>query len=80
MEVFPTIRSLVDAWPSRKDFAADVGVTIDRVQKWAQGNPIPARFWARMIRAAVARGIPLTADHLVQLHDEVEDARPEAAA
>jgi len=78
MIAFDSIRALIDTWPSRKEFAADVGVKVDRVQKWAQTGSIPARFHGRIIRAGALRGVVVTADDLVSLHD-VSDMKDRAA-
>lgn len=65
-----SIKLLIDRWPSRKDLAADIGVSLDRVHKWAQTESIPARFHARILRAATLREIAISADDLVRLHDD----------
>lgn len=80
MEQISTIRDLIDAWPSRKEFAADMGVSVERVQKWAQLGTIRPRFWARIIRHGLVRAIPVTADDLVRMHDEGDAPESERAA
>ena len=77
MEHIPTIKQLIDLWPTRKVLAEDVGASKDRVDKWAQTGSIPAKFHARVIRAAGSRGFAVTADDLVRLHDQTSG---EAAA
>jgi DNA-binding transcriptional regulator YiaG len=72
-----SIRTLIELWPTRKELAADLGVTTDRVHKWAQGNTIPAKFHLSVIRSANRRNLPVTADLLARLHDDA--ARDEAA-
>lgn len=68
-----SIRALIDAWPSRAALASEIDVSTARVHKWAKHGAIPARFHARILRAAVPRGFAVTAEDLVRLHD-----RPEA--
>jgi hypothetical protein len=74
-----SIRSVIDLWPTRRDMAADMQVSTDRVHKWAKANAIPARFHLRVIEAATARGFPVTADLLVQLHHAETSSEAEAA-
>ena len=74
MSCIITIKSLIDLWPNRKDLADEISVSVDRVHKWAQTDSIPARFHARILRAAEARGFCVSADDLVRLHDRPEQA------
>jgi len=62
-----TFGELIALWPSRAEFAADLGVQLARVHKWAQNNSIPAVFWLRLLNAAAEREIAATADLLVKL-------------
>ena len=70
-----SIKALIDLWPARKDLAADIDVSLDRVHKWAQTGAIPARFWGRVLKAALARGFEISSDDLVRLHDLPEGER-----
>ncbi|HCZ00155.1 MAG: hypothetical protein A3D16_12250 [Rhodobacterales bacterium RIFCSPHIGHO2_02_FULL_62_130] len=70
MTEISSIKLLIDRWPNRKDLAADIGVSPDRVHKWAQTESIPARFHARILRAASLREISISAEDLVRLHDD----------
>lgn len=63
-----TIRAVIDLWATRRDLATDVGVTQDRVHKWAQAGAIPAKYHFGMIAAGQARGFDITADLLTRLH------------
>lgn len=76
MGTFASIRDVIAAWPTRRDLASDLGTTVDRVHKWAVTGTIPARYHARILRAAATRCIALTADDLVRVHDvgDAEDA------
>lgn len=75
MNSIATIKDLIDLWPARRDLAADIGVSLDRVHKWAQAQSIPARFHRRVLESAAVRGFSVTADDLVRLHDQPnEDA------
>ena len=68
MDKLDCIKNLIDMWPSRRVLADEVGVNTDRVHKWALNNAIPAGFHARVIERGVARGFPIDADLIVQLH------------
>lgn len=68
MNSFSTIKSLIDEWPTRRALAEDVGVSADRVHKWAASNAIPASFHASVIAHGVARGIAIDAETMVRLH------------
>ncbi|SFR40614.1 hypothetical protein SAMN04488005_1528 [Yoonia tamlensis] len=63
-----TIKDLIDLWPFRRTLADEVGVSADRVHKWALSNAIPAAFHAQVIQCGVARGFPIDADLIVRLH------------
>ena len=63
-----TIHALVALWPTRKDLAVDLGVPVDRVQKWPQVGSIPSKYHQAIIDAGVARGFPLSAKLIVRLH------------
>jgi len=63
-----TTKDLIDMWPSRRALADEVGVSADRVHKWALSNAIPSGFHAWVIQLGVARGFPVDADLIVKLH------------
>lgn len=63
-----TVKSLIDEWPTRRALAEDVGVSADRVHKWAASNAIPASFHAIVIKKGVDRGICIDAETMVRLH------------
>lgn len=68
-------KAIIDLWPTRAAMAAALTVagdvvTKERVDKWAQRGVIPSRYWARVIVAALAGGVALTADDLVAAHDQ----------
>lgn len=71
MTEISSIKNVIGLWPSRKVLADEIETTVGRVNKWAQTGSIPARFHARLLRSAVARGIHLTAEDLTRLHDIV---------
>jgi hypothetical protein len=52
---------IIGLWPSRNAFAADVGVLRNTVDKWAARGWIPGRAIPRVMIAAEARCIRLTA-------------------
>jgi hypothetical protein len=54
---FESHKAIIDAWPSRADLAADMGVSYDTVKKWHQRNSIPSHWWTRLVRHAIKRDI-----------------------
>lgn len=69
MNTCKTVRNLIDQWPVRRDLASDLGVTVDRVNKWVRVESIPARYHAGLLRAAWRRGYSVSAEDLVRMHD-----------
>lgn len=79
MSTLTSICTVIDLWPTRRDMAADIGVSTDRVHKWAKANAIPARFHLRVLEAATRRAFPVSAELLVQLHHAAVTSDAEAA-
>ena len=76
MEQLLTFRDVIDRWPSRIDFARDLGVKLDRVHKWAQpGGNIRAEFFLRITQMAEQRGLVVTADDLCRIAEAEAAAR-----
>lgn len=67
MEQISTPRDLVSLWPSRAEFADDLGVSVERVHKWAQQGGIRAEFFQSILAAAVRRGLAVTAEDLCRI-------------
>jgi ribosomal protein S16 len=78
MSTLNSIRAVIDLWPTRKDLAVDLCLNTDRIHKWAQVGAIPAKYHLALINAGAARGFPISADLLAQLHAVADSA--EAAA
>lgn len=53
----PSVAELVALWPSRPDFAADVGVKIGLVNSWVHRGVIPDLYWLAISDGAQRRGI-----------------------
>ena len=64
----PDVRSIIANWPTRQDFARDVGQPVGRVHKWARNNAIPAWHQQRVLEACVARGLEVTGDDIIAMH------------
>jgi hypothetical protein len=72
-----TIKELINLWPNRALLAGDLNavaplgrrVSVDQVHKWAANQSIPPRYQARFLSAARLRGLDVTAEQLVALHD-----------
>ena len=69
-----TVKSIIDGFPSRRQLADILGVSVARVQKWAQGGAIPAAFHAEFIEAAQAHDLPVDADMITRLHRRTDRA------
>lgn len=73
-----SISEIVQLWPSRAAFRADVmaqlqgcdvrPLTADQVNKWAQDHPIRAVYHQAVVAAAQLRGFPVSAALLARLH------------
>lgn len=70
------IKNLMAEWPSRAAFADDLSVKIDRVHKWAQSGSIPQAYLLLVVKAAKGRGIDLTAEGILKMHQQT---KPEVA-
>jgi DNA-binding transcriptional regulator YiaG len=57
---------LISAW-GRQEMAADLGVDVARVHKWAQRNRIPATFDFDLERIGQARGIEIDCRELAKM-------------
>ncbi|WP_283638082.1 hypothetical protein [Marinovum algicola] len=80
-QLIPTIKALVNLWPTRAALAADLNassprlsVTVHQVHKWAEKGCIPAKYHHPLLLAARAREFPVSAELLVELHAPSEDA------
>lgn len=62
-----TFRDVIDLWPSKKDLASEIGVTLAVVTKWWQRYSIPAERWSAILSTSVARDAGLTSDKLTEL-------------
>lgn len=49
--------SIIKAWPSLSEFAADVGVEYGTAKQWCRRNSIPPVHWLTVCEAAQARGM-----------------------
>lgn len=71
MDDFSTFKEVIEAWPSRRVFADDIGVSIHRVHKWIQNESIPAPFMKAIVAAGRQRHVNVTAETLVSLSGRV---------
>ncbi len=70
MKTDRTPEEILKLWPSRAELAADAGRDVFAAHRWHQrGRLWPAQLDAKMLASAKARGIKLTADHLVAARD-----------
>ena len=52
-----TFTEIIHLWPSKADFAADVGEEREAVRGWEHRNSIPGHAFAAIVDAAKRRGI-----------------------
>ena len=62
-----TISDIIDLWGKTADFADAVGVKYMTAHQWATRNRIPPEHWPTLIKAAKAKGLPLTAEILAEM-------------
>lgn len=62
------VPSLIAQWPTRQEFAAAVGVPVERVHKWAKNGSIPAWNQAAVLRACEGRGVEISPRELIEMH------------
>ena len=81
MDTARTPEEILTLWPSRAELAADAGRNLFAAHRWHQrGRLWPAELDAKMLASAKARGIKLTADHLVAARAGAEQPPRPAAA
>lgn len=47
--------SIIDAWPSLREFAADIGASYNTTKHIRRRGRIPAEYWTRLVEAAGRR-------------------------
>lgn len=63
-----TFADIIDAWPSRREFAGDCGVSYNTAKQWVTRDSIPPCYWSRIVLAASERGLAgVTLRALVQI-------------
>jgi excinuclease UvrABC nuclease subunit len=65
-----SVKAAIALWPTRKALADDMREPLENVHKWAQAGRIPAWKQARFLEEANARGFDLSAQWMVEAHDE----------
>lgn len=55
MDTLHSFRDVIATWPSRKDFAADVGVSVAAVNKMHETDSIRGVYFHRIVNRAKAR-------------------------
>jgi hypothetical protein len=70
MARFSSFTEVVDLWPTRDKFAADIGAGIFMARQWPVRDWIPAEWWSTLLKTKTAREAGLTADELLRLAAE----------
>ncbi|UPT93926.1 hypothetical protein J4G48_0031955 [Bradyrhizobium barranii subsp. apii] len=67
-DVFDSHRSIIDAWPTLSDFAADAGATYGAAKAMRRRDRIVHEYVSNIVKGAQARGIVgVTADLIADL-------------
>lgn len=80
MTRYSTFRDVIDAWPTRRDFAFDVEATLAAVNKWHEKDSIRGVHFAAIVAASARRHAEcdrVTAEDLVRLAGRLRDASAE---
>jgi hypothetical protein len=82
MANFSDFRDVIDAWPSRRELAREVGVSLHLVNKWYEKDSVRGIYFAAIIQASErchGPGERVTAEVLVRLaarsHSRAGDGR-----
>lgn len=51
-----TFQEVIDAWPSTKMFAGDIGTNDSHVRTMRARDSIPSGFWEALVKMAAVRG------------------------
>lgn len=52
--------AVIDLWQNVAAFAREIGEPYENTQQWRRNDSIPGRAFAAIVRAAEARGFPVT--------------------
>ena len=75
------IKDLIARWPTRREFAEEVGADLAAVHKWAQVGRIPSGRQHHVVRAARMRGFSdITPEWMLAVHAQPEAPAPEEDA
>ena len=83
MTAFRTFRDVIDAWPSRKDFADDIGASLAAVNKMHEKDSIRGKYFAAICAASRLRhdeSCRVSAEDLCSLAARGHDAQIGVAA
>lgn len=62
-----SVSDIIELWGKTADFADAVGVKWMTAHMWGERNRIPPEHWPALLKAAKARGLPVTVDILVEM-------------
>jgi len=62
-----SVSDIISLWGKTADFAEACGVKYMTAHQWATRNRIPPEHWPTLIKAAKAKGLPLTAEILAEM-------------
>jgi hypothetical protein len=50
-------REVIELWPTRAEFARELGVAYQTARQWYARDNIPANYWPAVVSNAAARGL-----------------------
>lgn len=80
MNKSPTFLPILSRWPSRRELASDLGISIKAVHHWFERDSVPAKYDAALLDAASARNLPLNWRELMDARSVQRDQHGDTAA
>lgn len=70
---------IIDLWGNVAAFAREIGEPYENTQQWRRNDSIPGRAFAAIVRAADARGLPVTHELLCRFAEAKHEQRRRSA-
>ena len=62
-----SFREIIAAWPTRREMAEELGVSVARVHKWHEREQIPGEMDVRLVPALKRRGVRVSYEDIARL-------------
>jgi hypothetical protein len=74
-------REVIELWPTRAEFARELGVAYQTARQWYARDNIPANYWPGVVSSAAARGLrQVTVELLLAIKAECTPAAERRAS